>query len=122
MDACTWVTARADPTARHAGGKQGEQREERTPSAVADRLTARAERHQAHRQRRCNLASAPITDKIYGSATITEVNGALQLTFQPAKDLLTGTLGHWHYDTFQWQHADPFLEPGYITFTFDADP
>ena len=26
-----------------------------------------------------------------------------------------------NYDTFQWQHADPFLEPGYITFSFDAD-
>ena len=30
-------------------------------------------------------------------------------------------MSHWHYDTFQWQHADPFLEPGYITFSFDAD-
>ncbi len=35
--------------------------------------------------------------------------------------LFTGTLVHWHYDTYQWQHADPFLEPGYITFSFDAD-
>lgn len=61
------------------------------------------------------------TDKIYGSATITETNGVLHLTFLPAKDLFTGNLAHWHYDTFQWQHADPFLEPGYITFTFDAD-
>ncbi|HEY0977610.1 MAG TPA: serine hydrolase [Flavobacteriales bacterium] len=61
------------------------------------------------------------TDKIYGDATITEKNGQLVLSFVPAPELFTGTLGHWHYDTFEWQHADPFLEPGYITFAFDAD-
>ena len=43
------------------------------------------------------------------------------LSFRPAKELLTGKLVHWHYDTWKWEHADPFLEPGYITFTFDAD-
>lgn len=61
------------------------------------------------------------TDKIYGDAVITEKDGALSLRFDPAPELFMGTLSHWHYDTFQWQHADPFLEPGYITFTFDAD-
>jgi hypothetical protein len=61
------------------------------------------------------------TDKIYGSATVTETNGILHLTFLPAKDLFTGNLAHWHFDTFEWQHTDPFLEPGYITFQFDGD-
>ena len=61
------------------------------------------------------------TDKIYGDAVITEKDGALSLRFDPAPELFMGTLSHWHYDTFQWQHADPFLEPGYITFSFDAD-
>ncbi len=94
-------------------------RAEREAKRRADRLTARVPKTK-HSLPLANYVGT-FTDKIYGSATITEVNGALQLTFQPAKDLLTGTLGHWHYDTFQWQHADPFLEPGYITFTFDAD-
>ncbi len=61
------------------------------------------------------------SDKIYGDAVITEKGGALSLSFTPAPELFTGALTHWHYDTFQWLHADPFLEPGYITFQFDTD-
>ena len=61
------------------------------------------------------------TDKIYGDATITEKDGKLIFTLLPAKDLLTGTLEHWHYDTWRWVKADPFLEDGYVTFTFDTD-
>ncbi len=61
------------------------------------------------------------TDKIYGEATIQEVYGQPILTFAPAKELFTGKLVHWHYDTWKWEHADPFLEPGYITFSFDTD-
>jgi len=60
-------------------------------------------------------------DKIYGEATIQEVYGQPLLTFSPAKELFTGKLVHWHYDTWKWEHADPFLEPGYITFQFDTD-
>jgi CubicO group peptidase (beta-lactamase class C family) len=60
-------------------------------------------------------------DKIYGEATISLQNGEAVLTLQPAKDLFNGKLSHWHYDTWRWEHADPFLEPGYITFHFDAD-
>lgn len=61
------------------------------------------------------------TDKIYGDAVIQPVDGQPALTFSPAKELFSGKLIHWHYDTWKWDHADPFLEPGYITFTFDAD-
>lgn len=60
-------------------------------------------------------------DKIYGECTIEVKNGKPVLTFTPAKDLFTGELEHWHYDTWKWNHTDPFLEPGWITFTFDAD-
>ena len=61
------------------------------------------------------------TDKIYGDVTIAQVGEKLILTFPPAKELLAGELEHWHYDTYKWNHADPFLEPGYITFNFDTD-
>jgi hypothetical protein len=61
------------------------------------------------------------TDKVYGSASIQEVYGQPMLTLDPAKELFTGKLTHWHYDTWKWEHADPFLEPGYITFQFDTD-
>ncbi|MBK8533023.1 MAG: DUF3471 domain-containing protein [Flavobacteriales bacterium] len=60
-------------------------------------------------------------DKIYGEATITEMFGRPILSLTPAKDLLSGDLEHWHFDTWKWNHADPFLEPGYITFQFDTD-
>jgi hypothetical protein len=94
-------------------------RAEREAKRRADRLAARAPKTKPSLPP--SSYAGTYTDKIYGTATITEVNGTLLLTFQPAKDLFTGPLGHWHYDTFQWQHADPFLEPGYITFQFDAD-
>ena len=94
-------------------------RDEREAKRRADRLNARVPKTKPS-VTPTQLAGT-YTDKIYGDATITEANGVLTLTLQPAKDLLTGTLGHWHYDTFQWQHADPFLEPGYITFQFDGD-
>ena len=61
------------------------------------------------------------SEKIYGDATIVDDLGTPILSFGPAKELFTGKLIHWHYDTWIWEHADPFLEPGYITFSFDAD-
>jgi len=61
------------------------------------------------------------SDKIYGNATITVKGGVATLSLLPAPELFTGTLEHWHYDTWKWNHADPFLEPGYVTFNFDAD-
>ena len=61
------------------------------------------------------------TDKVYGDAELRTEGTSLLLTLQPAKELLTGTLEHWHHDTWKWNHVDPFLEPGYITFHFDTD-
>jgi Domain of unknown function (DUF3471) len=49
------------------------------------------------------------------------VNGQAVLSFPHAKELFTGNLEHWHYDTWKWVHNDPFLEVGYVTFSFDAD-
>lgn len=60
-------------------------------------------------------------DAIYGEATIAAENGVAGLTLVPAKELFHGPLSHWHHDTYLWDHADPFLEPGYVTFHFDAD-
>ncbi|MEX1132239.1 MAG: serine hydrolase [Flavobacteriales bacterium] len=92
---------------------------ERDAARVAARVEARKEG---------TTPSAPngalvgtYTDKIYGNAELRMEGSAPVLTLQPAKELFTGTLSHWHHDTWQWNHADPFLEPGYITFHFDAD-
>ena len=60
-------------------------------------------------------------DKVYGEAVIDDANGTPTLSFTHAKDLFSGPLVHWHYDTWTWAHSDPFLEAGHITFEFDTD-
>jgi len=60
-------------------------------------------------------------DKVYGEAVIDDANGTPTLSFTHAKDLFSGPLAHWHYDTWTWAHSDPFLEAGHITFEFDTD-
>jgi CubicO group peptidase (beta-lactamase class C family) len=108
-----------------------------TADPVAELLPRLAKRTEREAKRRADRVAARVpktkpsmvptayagnyADKIYGEASITEQKGALSLTFAPAKELLTGSLAHWHYDTYLWLHNDPFLEPGYITFEFDAD-
>jgi len=94
-------------------------RQEREAKRVASRMSARVLKTKP------SIGAAALagtyTDKIYGDAAITEKDGKLTLQLKPAPELFTGALTHWHYDTYQWQHADPFLEPGFITFSFDAD-
>ena len=89
----------------------------------ADRRMARIHARATNTKPSLSLTdyTGTYTDKIYGDATVTLKDGKLSLSFLPAPELFTGPLEHWHYDTFQWSHADPFLEQGYITFSFDAD-
>ncbi len=70
---------------------------------------------------RCMAWTGEALDKVYGEASIMNVYGQPMLSLSPARELLSGNLEHWHYDTWKWNHADPFLEPGYVTFNFDAD-
>jgi len=98
------------------------------------RLKRRDDFHAERRQKRVDARvadtqpSRPVgsyagtfTDEIYGNAVVTEKDGALKLVLEAGASLFTGDLEHWHYDTYKWNHADPFLEAGYITFYFDAD-
>ena len=59
-------------------------------------------------------------DDYYGTAEIDNNDGALTLMFNGAEGLFTGSLTHWHYDTFEWKHKDPFLPTGLVTFHFDS--
>jgi CubicO group peptidase (beta-lactamase class C family) len=108
---------KADPVAEMMPRLQ--RRDEREAKRRADRTAARVPKTKPS----LPLASfvGTYTDKIYGDATVKEENGKLVLVFAPAPELFTGRLDHWHFDTFQWNHADPFLEPGYITFQFDGN-
>lgn len=104
---------------------------------VADMLPRISARDKRDAKRRKNREEARVPDtkpsygvaayagtyeeKVYGNAVVAQDGETLTLTLEPAKELFSGTLEHWHYDTYKWNHADPFLEPGYVTFYFDAD-
>ncbi|MBL7951805.1 MAG: serine hydrolase [Flavobacteriales bacterium] len=94
-------------------------RKEREAARVAARVNARVQGTTPTAA--ATRLQGTFTDKVYGTASIVDDGGVPVLSFQPAKELFTGKLVHWHYDTWEWEHADPFLEPGYITFEFDAD-
>lgn len=114
---------KADPVAEMLPRIQ--RRAERDAKRVADRVAARVPGTGPSLP--LSAYAGTYTDGIYGDATLELApapgggDGLLILTFSPARELFTGPLEHWHFDTFKWNHADPFLEPGYITFQFDAD-
>jgi CubicO group peptidase (beta-lactamase class C family) len=110
-------TGTADPVADML--PRLKRREAREEKRMADRVAARVKDTKPSLPLEAYVGT--YMDKIYGNATITLKSGQLVLSFDPAPELFTGALTHWHYDTFQWDHADPFLEQGYITFSFDAD-
>jgi CubicO group peptidase (beta-lactamase class C family) len=60
-------------------------------------------------------------DAMYGDATISLKEGNLALVMEPTSTLFSANLNHWHYDTFQFQFADPFLPEGRITFSLGND-
>ena len=55
-------------------------------------------------------------DKIYGKVIVGLENENLTLKMAATNNILTGSLSHWHYNTFTWNHNDPFLIEGLITF------
>lgn len=97
------IAKRREREAQRVAGRVNAQMKGTVPSADASKL------------------QGTYVDKVYGAAHIADAGGQPVLSFEPARELFTGRLEHWHYDTWKWDHADPFLEPGYITFEFDAD-
>jgi CubicO group peptidase (beta-lactamase class C family) len=63
--------------------------------------------------------AAKYNDRMYGDITITEKNGKLAISFSHTK-LFTGTLTHWHYNTFKIDWVDPRVPDGFATFQFDS--
>jgi CubicO group peptidase (beta-lactamase class C family) len=59
-------------------------------------------------------------DSMYGKAEVILEHDQLILVMQPTKKLFTGNLEHWHYNTFKVKFYDPFLPPGFITFTING--
>ena len=55
-------------------------------------------------------------DPLYGSVAVTLEQGTLRLTYGTS----TGTLTHWHFNSFRVQWADDWRPAGLITFALDA--
>jgi CubicO group peptidase (beta-lactamase class C family) len=60
-------------------------------------------------------------DSMYGIASVSMNDGVLSLSLLPTRELFTGNLEHWHYNTFRVRFKDPFLPPGYVTFEINGD-
>ncbi len=56
------------------------------------------------------------TDPMYGDAVISLKEGVLQFSLLPTADLFSGSMEHWHYDSFRIRLKDPFLPPGLFIF------
>ena len=59
------------------------------------------------------------TDKMYGDISINQEDESLKIRFSRTQ-LFTGSLSHWHYDTFEVDWFDPRVPNGFITFEFDS--
>jgi CubicO group peptidase (beta-lactamase class C family) len=59
-------------------------------------------------------------DKSYGDAEIVIEGSQLKLSFLPSAKVFTGSLEHWHYDTFKVVFRDEYLTYGLVTFSFDS--
>ncbi|MGM0497614.1 MAG: serine hydrolase [Bacteroidota bacterium] len=59
-------------------------------------------------------------DKMYGEASIEMTDNKLKLTLEPADEVFTSKMKHWHHDTFRVDFKDPFLPFGLITFDFNS--
>lgn len=60
-------------------------------------------------------------DPAYGKALVTEQGGNLHLSFLPAKSIFSGTMSHWHFNTFKVQFKDDFLTFGLVSFEVGPD-
>ena len=106
-----------DPATKYLGYMQ--RGAERNATRRAERIESRIEGTSPSYENSAYVGS--YLDKIYGSASVSEEARSLVMSLDPAAELFTGKLVHWHHDTWQWQHNDPFLEFGYVTFYFNAD-
>ena len=57
---------------------------------------------------------------MYGKAEIEIKDKELFLTLIPTAELLNSKMEHWHFDTFKIKFEDPFLPPGFVTFSMNS--
>ena len=59
-------------------------------------------------------------DKMYGQAKIEVTEEGMKITLLPTAKLFNSKLEHWHYDTYKIKFNDPFLPPGFLTFSISG--
>jgi len=57
---------------------------------------------------------------MYGKAKVETRDDQLFVTLLPTATLFQSTMTHWHFDTFKIEFNDPFLPPGFITFSING--
>lgn len=60
-------------------------------------------------------------DAVYGPAEVTLVDGQLHVSLLPTKSRLSGSLHHWHFDTWRVDWPDRFLPFALLRFEVDVD-
>ena len=93
--------------------KREEREQKREAERKAERVMGTSSSHELKDY------TGTYTDKMYGSATVRLKDGKLWLVMDATKELFSGSLEHWNYDTFHVQFNDPFLPEGPVTFYFD---
>lgn len=89
---------------------KGEKREE---AGKAERLATKSEKPTVFKNK---AYVGTYRDEMYGDVIIKEENGVLQFIMEPSKKIFTGALSPWGDQAFRWDHKDPFLTYGIITF------
>jgi hypothetical protein len=114
--------------AARAGDDGIAQIERLTP--VAERIRQRAAQEVAARTAQRREHTAPsrdlgdyvgrYVDEIYGPAEIARDGDTLRIALLPSKARLSGSMMHWHDDTFRVDFPDRFLPFALVRFEFDS--
>ena len=60
-------------------------------------------------------------DEMYGDAVITLKGSELSIALEPTKELFAGKMQPWNDHAFSFEHNDPFLPYGIVTFDVEKD-
>ncbi|MCU0862345.1 MAG: serine hydrolase [Planctomycetes bacterium] len=90
---------------------------ERERKAIADREAAR--RPDTEPSLDAAAYTGQYEDAVHGAAEITLVDDRLHVALLPSKRRLSGSLQHWHHDTFRVDWPDRFLPFGLVRFELD---
>lgn len=87
--------------------------EKRNESKKDERLATKSEKPVVFKNK---VYLGKYRDEMYGDVIITEEGGKLQFVMEPSQSIFAGPLSPWGDQAFRWDHKDPFLTYGIISF------